>query len=129
MDDCLQQSFIAENHCRASSVGDTLWGEPLTDVTGLDVLRRGGDEGELAWWLFLGVLIKYGLSLTFQPAKECLLYLLQEVEAHENVGVVFKGNGLILSHLTVKGSFVSKSLSCKLLVKGVIDIADMTPQT
>ena len=83
----------------------------------------------MAWWLFFGVLIEYGLSLTFQPAEECLLHLLQEVEAHENVGVVFESDGLLLSHLTVEGSFVSKSLGSELLIEGVIDIANTTPQT
>ena len=129
MDDSLQQSFVAENHCCAPSVGNTLWCEPLTDITGLDILRRGGYEGEMLWWLFLGVLIKHGLPLTLQSAEECLLHLLQEVEAHKDVGVVFEGDRFVLGHLTIEGSFVSQSLGSELLIEGVIDIANTTPQT
>ena len=54
---------------------------------------------------------------------------MQEVEAHKDIGVVFEGDRFVLGHLTIEGSFVSQSLGSELLVEGVIDIADTTPQT
>ena len=63
MDDGLQQTFIAEYDGRAPSVGDALRGEPLADVAGLDVLRRGGDVGKLSWRLFSRILDYEGSTL------------------------------------------------------------------
>ena len=101
----------------------------MADVTGLDVLRRGGDEGNLLRWLFLGVLIEQGLALMLQTVEKGLLHLLQEVEAHEDVGVVVEGDGLVFGHLSVEGTLVGESLVGELGVEGVVDVADTAPQT
>ena len=128
VDDGLQQFLVAEHDGGAASVGDALGGEPLADVAGLDVLRRGGDVGDLAGRLFFLILIEDGLALGVETAEEGLLHLLQQVEAHEGVGVVFELDGGIGGHLAVEGSLVGELLTGEGVVKGVVDVADVTPQ-
>ena len=41
VDDGLEESFVAEHNGCATPIGDALGGEPVADVTGLDVLRWG----------------------------------------------------------------------------------------
>ena len=58
MDNSLQQSFVAENDCRSPTVGDALRSKPLADISCLDVLRWGRDEGELLGRFLNGILIE-----------------------------------------------------------------------
>ena len=129
VDDSLKQSLVTEHNRCAPSVSDTLRGEPLADVTGLDILRRGRNEGDLLRRLFLGVLIEQGLALALQSAEKRLFHMLQEIETYKDVGVVVEGDGLVFNHLTVEGTLVGESLCSELFVEGVVDIPDAAPQT
>ena len=53
---------------------------------------------------------------------------MQEVEAYEDIGVVFEGELFVGRHLTVEGTLIGQLLRCQLCVELVIDITNMTPE-
>ena len=128
MDNGLEQGFVAEDDGRAASVGDALGGEPLADVTGLDVLRGGGDKGEVARRLLVGILIEDGLACLVEATEEGLLHLMEVVEADEGIGVVFELDVGIVDHLAVEGTLVGELAAGELVVEVAVDVADVAPQ-
>ena len=128
VDHGLQQTFVAEYDGGATTSRQALGREPLGDIAGLDILGGGRDEGHLLWGHLISILIEDGLACLFQATEEHLLYLLQQIEADEGVGVVLEREALVGGHLTVEGAFVAEILRGQLAVEGGVDIADMTPQ-
>ena len=162
MDNRLKKPFVGEDNGCALAVGDTLGIEPRADISGLYILRSGGDEGDLLGTVeivveccrtaverigelieVLGdevtglVLAEVGvvevpieerLILLLQTAEKRLLNLLQKIEAHEDIGVVFKGDGFVEGDLTVEGAFVGETLSGEDIVILLVDVADMAPE-
>ena len=106
MDDGLQQSLVAKHDGGAAPGLDALGGEPLADVSGLDILGGCRDVVDMLRWNLVGVLIEKRLALTLKTAEECLLYLLQEVEADEHIGVVLELDALVGSHLAIECALV-----------------------
>ena len=53
---------------------------------------------------------------------------MQEVETHEDVGVVVAGQNVVGGDLPIEGSFVGESLVGEVLVVGVVDVSDAAPQ-
>ena len=129
VDHGLQQAFVAEHDGGATTSSQALGREPLGDVSGLDVFGGGRDEGDVGRGRLDGILIEDGLARLFQATEEHLLYLLQQIEADEGVGVVLELEGFVFGHLTVEGAFVAEVLGGQLAIVGLVDIADMTPQT
>ena len=72
--------------------------------------------------------VETGASLAGETAEEGLLYLLQEVEANEDVLLVAECEGVVLGHLPVEGSLVGESLLGQAAVVGVVDVAETAPQ-
>ena len=72
--------------------------------------------------------IEERLILLLQTAEKRLLNLLQKIEAHEDIGVVFKGDGFVEGDLTVEGAFVGETLSGEDIVILLVDVADMAPE-
>ena len=128
MDNGLQQSFVAEHDGGAPSVGNALGCEPLADISRLDVLGGGGDEGDVAWRQLVSVLIEDGLACLVEATEEGLFYLMEVVEADEYVGIVFELNGLVGGHLSVEGALVGELLAGEALVVVAVDVADVAPQ-
>ena len=128
MDDGLQQFFVAEYDGCPAPGSNALWRKPLTDIACLNVLRRGRDIIDCLWRNLLGVLIEDGLAFLLETAEERLLHLLQQVEAHEGIGIVFELDAFVGSHLTIKGTLIGELLTGKAFVERLIDIADVAPQ-
>ena len=129
MDHGLQQTFVAEHDGGATTSSQALGREPLGDVSGLDILGSGRDEGDVGRGRLDGILIEDGLARLLQTTEEHLLYLLQQIEADEGVGVVLELEALVGGHLSVEGAFVAEVLGGQLAIVSLVDVADMTPQT
>ncbi len=63
-----------------------------------------------------------------QTAEELLLYLLKQVEAHEDVMVEVPGDIVVLCHLAEEHALVCNLLVGKTLAIVVIDIVEVAPQ-
>ena len=50
------------------------------------------------------------------------------VETDEDIGVVIKRYAFVLYHLSVEGSLIAELFLGELVVEGVVNITDMTPQ-
>ena len=129
VDHRLQQFLVAEYNRGFPSCGNTLWGEPLTHVACLYILRRGRDISQRFRWQFLRILIEDSLTFLLQPLKEGLLHLLQMVKAHKGIGVVSEVDVRSFHHLTIEGSLVTELLTGEPFVEQMIDGADTAPQS
>ena len=128
MDDGLQQFLITEHNSCSLSGGNPFGGEPLTHVTGLNILRRRRDIGQFFRRLLFGILIEDSLASLFQPSEECLFHFLQMIESNKGIGVVTECYVRVFCHLSVEGTLITELLTCQTFVEAVIDRTDPTPE-
>ena len=83
----------------------------------------------LAEVIVVEVPVESGTAFCLQTTEQGLFHLLEQVEADEDIGVVVELYILVGSHLTVEGSLIGQLLTGQPPVKGVVDVADMAPQT
>ena len=130
MDDGAEQGLVAEDDGGAAAVGNAVaLTQPLCGVACLDILCRGGYEGNLLGGDVLIVAIDGGFALPLQVGDEPLLHLLHEIEADEEVVVVLERLAVVLGHLTVEGSLVGQPLLTQVFVICLIDSAHIRPQS
>ena len=85
VDDSLEKRFVGKDDGGLAASGDAVvFHEPGGDVTGLDVVCRGGDDGDILGRFFIGV--GDDGSPVAEEVDEGLLYGMEEGEADKNEG-------------------------------------------
>ena len=72
--------------------------------------------------------IEFSLTLLLQMSEERLLHLVEEIEAHENIGIVVQGDGSFLHHIPIQHTLVCQLLVSESLPEAMIDIGKVLPQ-
>ena len=71
--------------------------------------------------------VELGFPLFLQPVAQEQFYFLHHVEAHEDVGLIFEIEFLLLDNLPIKHAFVGYILLCQTLLEVLIDGFQVAP--
>ena len=85
MDDCLEERLVGKDDSGLATIGDAIaFFEPGRDVTGLDIVCGGRDDGDIFRGVFVGVLNHCRTGT--KEVDEGLFYGVEEVEADKDEG-------------------------------------------